>query len=79
MTGFPSQTTATRTGRVADMTALLIDSSGTQQVFFKWNPNEKSIKLLQSWIEQYGSERDPDLDQQMRELGQSITGESGGP
>jgi hypothetical protein len=63
--------TATRAGRVADIIALLIDSSGMRQVYFiefKRNVNEESIKLLQSWIGQYGSDRDPDLEQQMREL-----------
>jgi hypothetical protein len=63
--------TATWAGRVADIIALMIDSSGVQQVYiveFKRYVNEEGIKLLQMWIEQYGSDRHPDLDKQLEEL-----------
>jgi hypothetical protein len=64
--------TATWAGRVADIIALMIDGSGMRQVYiveFKRRVNEEAIKLLQTWIEQYGSDRDPDLDKQLEELG----------
>jgi hypothetical protein len=63
--------TATWAGRVADIIALMVDSSGMRQVYiveFKRHVNDEAIRLLQTWIEQYGSDRDPDLDKQLKEL-----------
>ena len=63
--------TASWAGRVADVIGLMVDSSGVQKVYiveFKRYVNEEGIKLLQTWINQYGSDRDPNLDKQLAEL-----------
>jgi hypothetical protein len=62
--------TATGPGRVADLIGLTVNGSGMQRFYtirYK-TVNERAIALLQRWIDQYGDDRDPDLDQQIREL-----------
>jgi hypothetical protein len=62
--------TATGTGRLADLMALIVDGSGMGQRYIVEHKqtNERSIALLRRWIDEYGDDRDPDLDEQIKEL-----------
>jgi hypothetical protein len=62
--------TATGAGRIADLITLVADGSGTQRFYiiqYK-NDNERAIALLERWIDQYGDDRDPDLEDQIDQL-----------
>jgi hypothetical protein len=62
--------TATGAGRLADLIVLIVDGSGMNRWYIVEHKkiNERAIALLQRWIDQYGDDRDPDLDEQIREL-----------
>jgi hypothetical protein len=62
--------TATGAGRLADLIALIVDGSGTHGSYIIEHKqiNERAIALLRKWIDQYGDDRDPDLDEQIMEL-----------
>jgi hypothetical protein len=63
--------TSSNTGRVSDIIALAIDNSGMTKTYvieFKHTSNTRMISLLRRWINEYGDDEDPDLDQQLEEL-----------
>jgi hypothetical protein len=63
--------TATDTGRIADIIGLAIRNSGMPSLYiveFKPHINEEAIALLHQWIEEYGCDRDSDLDEQIEDL-----------
>jgi len=71
--GAADLSTATSTGRVADIIPLAIESSGAAQFYIvtrkdETAANEGMINLLRRWIHEYGDEEDPDLDLQLAEL-----------
>lgn len=60
----------TGAGRLGDVIALIVDGSGMSRWYIVEHKrvNQRSIALLRRWINQYGDDRDPDLDQQIMEL-----------
>ena len=60
----------TSSGRVSDLIALAIDSSGGSRFYIvSFRPASTGmVGLLRRWIDEYGDEEDPDLDLQLAEL-----------
>lgn len=66
--------TASASGCLANLLAVSLDRSGTSRfIVIKRHPcvNQAAIDLLQHWIDEYGDDLDPNLDQQLADLQQS--------
>src|SRR5260370_30983799 len=67
-----STSAGTPTGKWADIIVATADNTGAPyRVFVKSWAQMELLKLIESWINEYGDSVDPDLDQQVQELEQS--------
>ena len=69
-----STSAGTPTGKWADIIAATADSTGAAYRVFvraKLPVQAELLRLVESWIEEYGDSVDADLDQQVQELEQS--------
>ncbi len=69
-----STSAGTPTGKWADIIAATADNTGAPYRVFvraKLPAQVELLKLIESWIEEYGDSADPDLDQQVQELEQN--------